>query len=113
MDAPQLPQQVSSDGREVWAWAERLSEYTQRADKMRQLREAIFMAGRACGDCSKWMKSRECPKERNVNGQTRGPSCKAPICADFVMCLHSAKLRDERQTELTALEASTLQSKGG
>jgi hypothetical protein len=38
---------------------------------------------RKCGDCDKWMKSRECPRERNVNGMSRGPSCNDYQCDAF------------------------------
>lgn len=37
-----------------------------------------------CGECSKWMKSRECPREKNVNGWTRGPSSGDVTCDSFV-----------------------------
>jgi hypothetical protein len=30
------------------------------------------------------MKSRECPREHNVNGMSRGPSCNALACDKFV-----------------------------
>lgn len=36
-----------------------------------------------CGDCSHWMKSRECPRERNADGMSRGPSCGAIVCDQF------------------------------
>lgn len=36
-----------------------------------------------CGDCAKWMKSRECPRERNVKGMSRGPSCNDYPCDQF------------------------------
>lgn len=36
-----------------------------------------------CGECDKWMKSRECPRERNVNGWYRGPSCDDAPCNQF------------------------------
>lgn len=36
-----------------------------------------------CGDCHKWMKSRECPRERNVNGMSRGPSGGDMPCDKF------------------------------
>ena len=36
-----------------------------------------------CGHCSHWMKSSECPKEINVNGYNRGPSCNTIACDNF------------------------------
>ena len=50
-------------------------------------REALTKALTAnlprCGDCDKWMKSRECPRERNVKGMSRGPSCHDFTCDQF------------------------------
>jgi hypothetical protein len=37
-----------------------------------------------CGDCDNWNKSRLCPKERNVNGYSRGPSMNDFTCPSFV-----------------------------
>lgn len=37
-----------------------------------------------CGDCYFWMKSRDCPREKNINGQTCGPSMGAAACDKFV-----------------------------
>ena len=36
-----------------------------------------------CGDCNKWMKSSECPREHNVRGISRGPSWGEPTCDQF------------------------------
>lgn len=36
-----------------------------------------------CGACQHWMKSRDCPAERNVNGFSRGPSMNSPPCGKF------------------------------
>lgn len=36
-----------------------------------------------CGDCNKWMRSRECPREHNVKGMSRGPSCADSPCDQF------------------------------
>lgn len=41
-------------------------------------------AGKRCGNCTKWMKSRECLKEHNVDGISRGPSMDAPACDQFI-----------------------------
>ncbi len=37
-----------------------------------------------CGDCDNWMKSRQCPREHNVKGMSRGPSCNDYTCDKFV-----------------------------
>lgn len=45
--------------------------------------DAIRSALPKCGDCSHWMKSRECPREKNVKGMSRGPSCNDSTCDKF------------------------------
>lgn len=37
-----------------------------------------------CGECSHWMKSSLCPREHNVKGMSRGPSCGDSVCSKFV-----------------------------
>lgn len=46
--------------------------------------DALSAALPRCGECKHWMKSRECPREHNVNGMSRGPSCGAAVCDKFV-----------------------------
>lgn len=36
-----------------------------------------------CGECYWWMKSSDCPRERNVKGMNRGPSCNDATCDKF------------------------------
>ena len=45
--------------------------------------KAKYAPKRRCGDCHKWMKSRECPRENNVKGISRGPSCNDFTCYQF------------------------------
>ena len=47
-----------------------------------------------CGDCSFWMKSSECPQERNVNGWNKGPSMNGTPCEKFAP-VAVAKLEDK------------------
>jgi hypothetical protein len=105
VSAPKLPDHVSSDGREIWDWAAKLSAHTQRMHKMRQLQADIGRVGTRCGDCDKWMKSRLCPKEKNVNGRNHGPSCDTPKCGQFVEEKFATRRRTELQTELSKLES--------
>ena len=37
-----------------------------------------------CGSCYWWMKSRSCPREKNVNGWNRGPSMNDPACKEYL-----------------------------
>lgn len=48
-------------------------------EAMRLDREALPK----CGNCDHWMKSSQCPQERNVNGRRSGPSMNGFACAKF------------------------------
>jgi hypothetical protein len=71
---PELPSQLSSDGRELWAWAESAAAAMNRQIERSRLVNEIARIGKHCDDCDKWMKSSQCPAERNENGRRRGPS---------------------------------------
>jgi hypothetical protein len=107
VSAPQLPCEISPDGGEIWDWASRFSEHIHRQARIRELAADIARSG--CGDCKNWMKSRECPKEHNVNGYSRGPSRNAPICSLFVEEPRTAELRQKRRDELARLLGGTPQ----
>jgi hypothetical protein len=57
-----------------------LSELTQKRERLRELHAA---AKPTCGGCFNWMKSGSCPREKNVNGLNRGPSCSGTPCEKF------------------------------
>lgn len=97
---PKLPTDISPNGEEIWAWGRQLSEWSQQQAKIRQLR--IDVARVDCGGCNLWM-TRQCPRERNVNGRNHGPSMYSPICPKYAEKSSTAKLRDERKAELAAL----------
>jgi hypothetical protein len=61
----------------------------------------------SCGNCRHWMKSRECPRERNVNGYSRGPSSGEPPCGKFTENARVQGLRD-RAAEFRAKAAAEL-----
>ncbi|KPB83847.1 hypothetical protein BTW15_01440 [Pseudomonas syringae pv. tomato] len=60
-----------------------------------------------CGNCSFWMKSRQCPAEKNVNGQSRGPSCEGFACQKFEMSGNSknmfAEMLAKNEAEIQAI----------
>ncbi len=85
----------------LFAWALADSAARQRADRANELARKIRTV--ACGDCDKWMKSRECPRERNVNGWNKGPSMVDPICSVFV-----EKESSKAQRKLWAEEGAAL-----
>ena len=99
---PQLPREVSSDGREIWDWAAKLSDAVHRADRARNLRADIAGIQGRCGSCAKWM-TKACHLERNVNGYSRGPSANDPKCGGFAMKAGSADLLEKWSAELVAL----------
>lgn len=73
----------------------------QRAEKVRELTAAIAKV--RCGDCDKWMKSRQCPREHNVRGQSRGPSCEGMPCGQFVETVTARDRRQANRDKLAAL----------
>ena len=102
MKPPEFPETMSPDGREVWDWAGKMPEYTYNIHKRRELWAEIVKCGTVCGDCDKWMKSRSCPREHNVNGMSRGPSMNDSICPEFVekqwVSEHRAELKKEYES---------------
>lgn len=55
-----------------------------REDQRRAELHRLWDASRSrCGNCFFWMKSSLCPKEHNVNGYARGPSCNGMACEKF------------------------------
>ena len=66
----------------------------------------IVRVGNACGDCNKWMKSSECPLERNVNGYNRGPHMNHAICGSFAEKPWATERRSEliQKREVILLE---------
>lgn len=48
-----------------------------------ELSMALKSALPRCGECYWWMKSRDCPREHNVKGMSRGPSCNDATCDKF------------------------------
>ena len=44
---------------------------------------ALASALPRCGECYWWMKSHDCPREHNVKGMSRGPSCNDATCNKF------------------------------
>lgn len=99
-----LPEKVSSDGREVWAWAGRMSNEIHRRAKVIQLNDSIRDLSPRCGTCFLWMKSRECPREKpNMTGYRQGPSMNGVACEKFTETEWVTKLREERKAELATI----------
>lgn len=106
-EAPQLPASVSNDGRELWDWAGSMSQWIHREARRAELLRGIRECGTQCGDCYKWMHSRECPRERpgtgKRSGYSVGPSMSEPICNQFVEKTQTTKRREQLTAELKAI----------
>lgn len=110
---PSLPSDISPDGREIWDWAGRLSKATQLAHDIRETQTKIRKLATTCGDCDKWMKSSECPAEKNVNGRNHGPSSQALKCAQFKESWDVPKQRLLLSTRMQELEATAKGERDG
>lgn len=87
---------------DVWDWAGKFSENVHNIDKIRKLSADAFKP-LSCGDCYWWMKSRDCPREKNVNGQTRGPSSGGFPCPKMQQTKQSIEHRSSLRAEITRL----------
>lgn len=103
-----LPTQVSPDGAELWDWAGRLAEHTQRVHKRREVRAAIVSAESTCGNCTHWMR-KSCPREVHSNntGRWTGPSMASTKCALFVITASDAARVAKLRAELAELSEAT------
>ena len=105
--APSLPATISSDGSELWQWAGDMGAWIQREARIAELRASLKECGQECGDCEKWMKGRECPRERpgegKRSGYSVGPSMSAPICNAYVETYSTTQRRAKLTSELEAL----------
>lgn len=80
---------------------ERVIDGMQRMSLLAQLRDKVAYAHRApqCGDCHWWMKSRDCPREKNVGGMTRGPSAGGTPCNKYQETEASKQITKDRVTD--------------
>ena len=99
------PAEISPDGREVWEWADRLSERVHLTDELRRAREQLHNTLHTCGSCTRWM-TRGCPRERHDNrtGRSVGPSSGAIKCGEFVMSPLNAKTAALAETKIAELK---------
>ena len=104
-DAPEIPQQISGDGREIWDWAGKFSAHVHKQDNIRKLSQRIRDLGATCGDCSLWMTT-ACPKEvhSNTTGRSSGPHMNLLKCVKFIETSRTTKLRAELSEELKKVE---------
>ena len=99
------PSEISSDGREIWDGAARLSAKARRADEVRRwLSQQIKNAETQCGSCAHWM-TRQCPREQHSNktGRSAGPSSQSLKCNEFAMTAYQAKSLEAAKAKLSTL----------
>lgn len=81
-------------------------EADAKAQRLRSLKErsqkAVNFDIKRCGNCYFWMKSKDCPKERNVNGWNKGPSCNGVACEKFQLEAYVAEVKIEKLEEVIA-----------
>lgn len=61
------------------------------------VREMNATDRKRCGNCYYWMMSRECPRERNVNGRNVGPSSGELACQKFELTGRAKDLKESRR----------------
>jgi hypothetical protein len=72
------------DATKIFDAFERFSDQMARHQQERDEFDRAFRRScPRCGSCNHWMKSRECPREHNVKGMSRGPSADASTCSKF------------------------------
>jgi len=97
---------MSTEADAVFGCAHRFSEHVHRVAERRET-WANLQACKRCGACAHWMKSRDCPREKNVNGQTRGPSSRDIPCGKFEESASATKHREGLQAKYAELSQST------
>lgn len=102
---PELPQDISSDGHELWDWAKKFSDAIHHMDRLHTLQQKIRTIQNECGSCQHWM-HQICPREKphGMSGYRRGPSMSASICQQFTMNSIHTDLLAEWVDELATLE---------
>jgi hypothetical protein len=110
MSTTQLPQEISTDGRDVWDWAASVGDAMARIHRSREVWKAIVDGESQCGSCSKWMTG-ACPQERQDNrlGCKVGPSCQAIKCDQFAINAYDRRRIDGLRAEHASLNAKDTQ----
>ena len=78
-----------------------LELYSQQIFLNDQLKNVADACRDECGSCIFWMR-KGCPKEKNINGISRGPSCCSPPCEKFQLNPIHAEIRIDKFAEMQA-----------
>lgn len=92
--------------KDVFNSLDRFSKVVHLRDEAKNLRQQIGTVG--CGDCSHWMYSRLCPREKTIM-----VTCGMPICGSFIEKQWSVELRQKWQKRLEEIteELKSLEAK--
>jgi hypothetical protein len=103
---PPIPQDISSDGREIFDWAANIGNAVAKQQKINELKNAIHKPA-TCGACDKWMCSSLCPREvHQKSGRYVGPSMNDSICNQFQEKAYDTERRKKLKEELDKLLGS-------
>lgn len=97
----------------IFEGVKRLSEISSRMHMLQIQQEKLDnFERRECGNCFYWMKSRMCPRERNVKGMTRGPSCSGLPCKKFAREEHLERLIKEQKYKVSEAKKEVFALRG-
>lgn len=101
---PNLPQNISNDGREIFDWATKLSNQVAKVSRINELKNALCKS-KLCGSCKHWMCSSDCPNEKlQRNGHYVGPSMNSNSCDKYVEKEWDKNNRIKLESELAELQ---------
>ena len=102
------PTVASNDGREIWAWAGRLSKLAIENHELRTLAKQNSELKSRCGSCDFWMLSSCCPREihSNKTGCSVGPHANAATCKDFQMKSYVSEIIAKNEAKIAEIFAA-------
>jgi hypothetical protein len=91
---------MSSEANAAFDFVVAIGDAVHRRDRaLRRLEDLKGRAALRCGNCQKWMKSRDCPRERPGTGKRSGfsvgPSMTEPACAQYQATPDAAAAKTE------------------
>jgi len=92
-------------GKEIWDWAADVGAFIAKQNEINRVRKDLRELNTVCGDCNHWMKSSECPREKNINGRNHGPSMGDFICNKFVTSYSAIARKESLEKQLKELLA--------
>ena len=85
----------------IFDWIMTLSEISSKRHMLKIEQDRLNEFERKkCGNCFYWMKSRLCPREKNVKGMTMGPSISGLPCEKFEMGEYHNRLIEKQKSKV-------------